>query len=64
MHNKMARELTKIANECGISATCYESKLQYRDAGPLLAAGRGTGSQKTSGLIHGFEHFWKMQREP
>jgi hypothetical protein len=32
-HNKMARELTKIANECGISTTCNESKLPYRDAG-------------------------------
>ena len=32
MHNKMARELTKIANECSISTTCNVSKLQYRDA--------------------------------
>ena len=32
-HNKMARELTKISNECGISTTCNESKLQHRDAG-------------------------------
>ena len=32
-HNKMARELTKIANECGIPTTCNESKLPYRDAG-------------------------------
>ena len=32
-HNKLARELTKIGNECGISTTCNESKLQYRDAG-------------------------------
>ena len=29
----MARELTKIANECGIPTTCNESKLPYRDAG-------------------------------
>ena len=32
-HNKMARELTKIANKCGISTTCKGSKLPYRDAG-------------------------------
>ena len=30
---KMARELTKIANECRISTTCNESKMPYRDAG-------------------------------
>ena len=29
----MARELTKIANECGHATTCNESKLMYRDAG-------------------------------
>ena len=36
MHNKMARKLTKIANEYGIFTTCNESKLQCRhcrDAG-------------------------------
>ena len=33
MHNKMARELTKIANECGISAAYNQSKLPYTDAG-------------------------------
>ena len=27
-----ARELTETANECGISTTCNESKLPYRDA--------------------------------
>ena len=26
-HNKMARELTKVANECCISTICNESKL-------------------------------------
>ena len=29
----MAKELSNIANECGISTTCNESKLPYRDAG-------------------------------
>ena len=29
----MTSELTEIANECGISTTCNESKLPYSDAG-------------------------------
>ena len=49
-HNKMARELTKIANECGISTTCSASKLPYRDAGPQNQTRKRADMMRAQGL--------------